>query len=109
MGRRASCSPCNLLLERAPMDVSKPMMPLEEAEAELPIDVEIGDESGVDVEIVPDPEPPAHAANLADYLEDEELTKIANDLIEGLDADESSRSDWLRQYTDGIDYLGFST
>lgn len=89
------------------MDVTKPMTP--EAEAELPIEVEIGPESDVEVEIIPDPEPPAHSDNLVDFLEDEELTKIANDLLEGFEADENSRSDWLRQYIDGLDYLGFST
>ena len=72
----------------------------------------------IEVEIAPDPAemeememvPPEadHSSNLAELLEDSDLEKISSDLRVLFDADENSRSDWLRTYTDGLDYLGFS-
>lgn len=73
---------------------------------DLPLDVEVGGDT--QVEVVPDPEPLGHADNLADYLDDEELQRIATDLLESFDEDEQSRSEWLRQYTEGLNLLGFS-
>ena len=47
-------------------------------------------------------------ANLAELFEEQELMQLANDLVEGFDADERSRQEWLQTYADGLDYLGFS-
>lgn len=44
--------------------------------------------------------------NLAEVLEDSVLTGISNDLMEAYEADEASRSDWKKTYTDGLDLLG---
>jgi hypothetical protein len=83
------------------------MTPADEVmEEDLPLEVEVG--SDTEVEVIPDPEPPAHKDNLAEFLEDEDLQKIADDLLEYFEEDENSRSEWLRQYTDGLDLLGFS-
>ena len=89
-------------------EIAKSMVPLDEmSEEELPIEVEIGDET--EVEIVPDePALPAHRANLVEFLEEEELMAIATDLVQAFEDDEASRSDWLQQYIEGLDYLGFS-
>jgi hypothetical protein len=75
--------------------------------------------SPLDVEIVPDgpsdmpTEEPLgedgseHRANLAEFLEDGDLAKIASDLVELVEGDEMSRADWIETYSSGLDYLGF--
>jgi len=44
--------------------------------------------------------------NLAESMDDSELGKIANELVDGIEKDKSSREDWERTYTDGLKYLG---
>ena len=44
--------------------------------------------------------------NLAEFLSETELNKIAKDLVAGIDADRSSREDWEKTYQDGLKYLG---
>lgn len=44
--------------------------------------------------------------NLADRLDGMELGRIAEMLLEGIDADEQSRTDWLDTREEGIDLLG---
>ena len=45
-------------------------------------------------------------ANLAEFLEEDDLTKLANDLIGSIKGDLDSRSEWEKTYTDGLKYLG---
>lgn len=47
-----------------------------------------------------------HDANLAEKLENWELSGIAEDLLEGIAADDESRSEWIEQRSRGIDMLG---
>jgi hypothetical protein len=49
-----------------------------------------------------------HRDNLTEYFDDDQLAKIANDIIEDFDNDDATRSDWLKTYKRGLDYLGFS-
>ncbi len=44
--------------------------------------------------------------NIAEALPDQLLNKISSDLMAGVEADKSSRSDWEKTYTDGLQYLG---
>jgi len=44
--------------------------------------------------------------NLAEFIDESELNKIASDLIAGIEADKSSREDWEKTYKDGLKYLG---
>jgi len=44
--------------------------------------------------------------NLAEYIEDKELSSIANELIGAFKSDKESRSDWERTYIEGLDLLG---
>jgi len=44
--------------------------------------------------------------NLAESMDDSDLGKIANELVDGIEKDKSSREDWERTYTDGLKYLG---
>jgi len=87
---------------------------------------QVGGGQPLDVQIMPDnqnqpmlPEPDqaygeggqpgaeSFQTNLAEFLSDEELRGIATDLIEMVDADEQTRSEWIESYTSGLDYLGF--
>ena len=45
-------------------------------------------------------------ANLAEYIDDEDLQSIAEDLIGDFDEDISSRKDWMQTYVDGLELLG---
>lgn len=47
-----------------------------------------------------------HFANLADDLSEEELSRISNDLMEGVASDITSRADWIQTRARGIELLG---
>lgn len=49
-----------------------------------------------------------HNANLADAIDDTELNKIASDLIQGIEQDDASRSEWLTTHADGLKLLGLT-
>jgi len=49
---------------------------------------------------------PGHDANLAEFIDDDELTVMASELIADFKADRESRSDWARAYVKGLDLLG---
>ena len=44
--------------------------------------------------------------NLAEYINEGELTQLAGDLVGDFDADVDSRRDWIQTYVDGLDLLG---
>tara|TARA_R110000772_G_scaffold3506_2_gene12415 strand:- start:2107 stop:4656 length:2550 start_codon:yes stop_codon:yes gene_type:complete len=46
-------------------------------------------------------------ANLAEYVEDYELSKFSMDLVNSFEADKDSRKDWEDTYVKGLDMLGF--
>ena len=48
-----------------------------------------------------------HDANLADYIEDNDLGRLSNDLLAGFESDKDSRKDWEDSYVKGLDMLGF--
>lgn len=45
-------------------------------------------------------------ANLAELLSEQALSEIATEVLEGVDADERSRSEWVKNYTAGLQLLG---
>jgi len=47
-----------------------------------------------------------HDANLAEYLPESELQRISNDLLDGIDADDASRKQWLADRERGLELLG---
>lgn len=49
----------------------------------------------------------AFDANLADQIEDGERNRIVAELLEGIEADDRSREEWLRTRALGIEMLGF--
>ena len=55
---------------------------------------------------MPDLGEPAHDANLAEYIDDDELESIASELVEHFVSDRESRSEWAMAYIKGMDLLG---
>ena len=45
-------------------------------------------------------------SNLADYIDDGDLSRIASDLTGDIDSDFSARQDWEDTYKRGLEYLG---
>jgi hypothetical protein len=88
---------------------------LEAAAAAMePIEIEIEDPEavrigidGLEIELTPKKETADDFdANLAEYLDERELTQICGDLLGDVESDVSSRKDWMQTYTDGIELLG---
>ena len=61
----------------------------------------IGDE-----QLEEDVPPMEFGANLSDFIDDNILNKLASDILESINQDKESRSDWENTYTDGLKYLG---
>ena len=61
--------------------------------------------------IIPDDtpmQPPTeHGANLAEFVEEDELARLASDLIGFFESDKETRKDWEDTYVKGLDMLGF--
>jgi hypothetical protein len=84
------------------------------AAMQAPIEIEIEDPEsvtigldGLEIEIAPKKETADDFdANLAEYLDERELAQICGDLLGDVEADVSSRKDWMQTYTDGIELLG---
>lgn len=87
----------------------------EEAQMEIEIvnpDMVTMDDGSVEITLVPETgmEETAGApfdANLAEYLEDGQLTEIASELIDYVETDTSSRKEWADTFVKGLDVLGF--
>ena len=45
-------------------------------------------------------------ANLAEFMDENELSLLANELIDAVEDDLASRKDWIQTYVDGLDLLG---
>ena len=45
-------------------------------------------------------------SNLVDFLDKSDLGKLASDVLESIDSDKESRSEWEKTYVDGLKYLG---
>lgn len=45
-------------------------------------------------------------ANLAEFMDENELSLLASELIEAVEDDLASRKDWVQTYVDGLDLLG---
>ena len=76
-----------------------------------PVEIKETDDGGVEVDFDPAAVVPeggeSHDENLADFLEEDILQEISNDLLENYESCKSSRADWEDTYTKGLDLLGF--
>ena len=93
-------------LYRAPLGLAMEDEEAIEIEIENPDSVTIGME-GIEVTLEPERESPEDFdANLAEYLDERELSSIASDLLEDFETDQSSRKEWVDTYIDGLKLLG---
>ena len=77
-----------------------------EIEIEDPEKVTIGVD-GLEIEIEPREETAEDFnANLADHMDEQELERIAGDLLGDFTDDLASRKDWMQAYVDGLELLG---
>lgn len=75
-------------------------------EIEDPEAVSVGID-GVVIEMMKDkPKATDFDANLADFMDESELTSLAGELLGDYESDLSSRKDWLTAYVDGLKLLG---
>ena len=82
--------------------------PAIEIEIENPDDVKIG-VGGLEIDLMPEAETPEDIpfdANLADFMDEGELTKLAGDIVALVEADITSRKDWVETYVKGLEVLG---
>jgi len=91
-------------LNQAPMglDLDAPDMD-EGLDIEIEIEDEDAEEEEAEVEIDEDDE---FAENLAEDMDEGDLTELASDLLGEFDEDISSRKDWMQTYVDGLELLG---
>ena len=71
------------------------------------------DDGSVEITIVPDEMDTDIAnapfdANLAEYMDDGQLTELSADLVGAVDDDIGSRRDWAETFVKGLEVLGFS-
>jgi hypothetical protein len=91
------------LEELAAMDQASPQI---EIEIEDPESVTIGVD-GMEIEIVPDKDSEDDFnANLAEFIGEDVLQSLAEELISDYDEDVASRKDWMQTYVDGLELLG---
>ena len=101
MSIEQSLSQAPLGLDMLEMDDS----PAIEIEIVNPEGVKI-DMDGVEIDLMPEEDKEGFDDNLAEYIDDGELQKIASDLIEMVEADINSRKEWVDMYVKGLDVLG---
>lgn len=84
------------------------------AKAEIVIDagdgvtVAIGDQdfTAAAPYIRENPEPPPFGENLAETLDEQALSRLASETLQGIDSDIQSRAEWTSQYNKGIELIG---
>lgn len=67
--------------------------------------IPFGEQPMEDMDLPPIEQTPQDA-NLVAYLTNDELTEIAEDIIEAQEADDEARKDWKETYIKGLDLLG---
>ena len=98
-------------LNRAPLglgDMDATLMdePAFEIEIEDPESVTIG-MGDLEIELEPDKESSDDFnANLAEYIDEDELESLASEIISDYEDDVASRKDWMQTYVDGLELLG---
>ena len=99
---------CNLIMESLVQGQHKENLP-QEIEVVNPEAVSIETEDGgmiIDFGKEEDTETSEFDSNLAEFIEDSELDKLANDLLSSFESDKQSRSEWAKSYVKGLDLLG---
>jgi len=83
-----------------------------EQQGDKPIDVQENEDGSVDIDFDPSigsvEQGNDHFANLAELLPDDVLDPLGNELFNNYTDYKTSRKDWERSYTSGLDLLGFN-
>ena len=93
-------------------EAPKSMEEMAQDEPDLEIEIIDPDEvnisvDGMEINIDPDRmDDDEFNQNLAEEIDDDDLEKLASDLIDDYSGDVNSRKDWLDTYVDGLDLLG---
>ena len=89
------------------VDVVKPQAMQEGGD----VNVEMMEDGGAEVDFDPNAGGmeggEQHEANLAEFMEEEDMSSLASDLQSSFDEMKSSRQEWEDGYTKGLDLLGF--
>lgn len=88
----------------------------EQAENEVPLEIEIEDPESIEVSIAgqeileieagDEGDMIPHSANLAEYMDEQQCAQIADELLEAYATDVQSRAEWEETYHDGLELLG---
>jgi hypothetical protein len=95
-------------LYQAPMGIDMMEENPMEIEIEDPESVNIG-LGDIDIQLKPEKETAdTFDANLAEYMDDGDLSGIAEDLVSEFEKDTMDRKDWIKTYVDGLKLLGLN-
>jgi hypothetical protein len=87
-------------------DIAQGDTPAVEIMIENPDDVVIGID-GLEIDLMPENETAEEfGANLAEYMDEGELQKLASEMVELVEADTNSRREWVEMYVKGLEVLG---
>ena len=95
-------------LYAAPVGIEDAMMDEPEVEIEIEdpekVSIEMGD---IEIELKKE-EPTADDfdANLADFMDDEDIGELASELLDSFDKDVNDRKEWMETYVEGLKLLG---
>lgn len=94
-------------LYQAPVGIEEmPPEPEIEIEIEDPEAVRIGIDGETILEIEKGEDIDDFNANLAEFMDEDEIESLANDLLSDFQTDIDSRKDWMQTYVDGLELLG---
>jgi hypothetical protein len=91
-------------------DISQDNTPAIEIEIDDPEGVRIGVD-GMEIDLMPGEESEKaeqHGDNLAEFMSEAALSTLASELLELVDADITSRRDWVEMYVRGLEVLGMN-
>ena len=96
-------------LYQAPMGLSdlaeQPDMEIEIEDPEA-VDIHVGD---IEIQLKPEKETAEDFdANLAEYMDNGDLSGLAEELVSDFDKDTMDRRDWIKTYVDGLKLLGLN-
>ena len=97
-------------LYQAPMGLEEDagMQPDIEIEIEDPESINIG-LGDIEIQLRPEKETAeTFDANLAEYMDDGDLSGLADELVSDFDKDTMDRRDWIKTYVDGLKLLGLN-
>jgi len=95
-------------LYAAPVGIEEAMMAEPEVEIEIEDPEKVSIEMG-DIEIELKKEKPSaddFDANLADFMDDDEIGELASELLDSFDKDVNDRKEWMETYVEGLKLLG---